>query len=51
MCIRDSNNTRLLLDHSGFDLDNPQHSFAFENMGPGWTNDILPGLASMLEAS
>ena len=28
--------TRLFLEHAGFDLDNPQHRFGFENMGPGW---------------
>ncbi len=37
--------TRLLLEHSGFDLGKPQHRFAFENMGPGWRDVVLPRLA------
>lgn len=41
--------TRLILEHSGFDLDNPQHRFAFDNMGPGWRDHVLPGLARLLE--
>lgn len=35
----------LHLEHRGFDLDNPQHRFAFENMGPGWRTVVLPRLA------
>lgn len=41
--------TRLFLEHAGFDLDNPQHRFAFDNMGPGWRDDVLPKLASLVE--
>ncbi len=41
--------TRLILEHSGFDLDNPQHKFAFENMGPGWRDEGLPTLAAVAE--
>jgi len=43
--------TRLFLEHAGFDLDNPQHKFAFEKMPEGWRDDILPRLASMLESA
>jgi uncharacterized protein YndB with AHSA1/START domain len=43
--------TRLLLEHSGFDLENPQHRFAFENMGPGWRDDVIPRLAAEVEGS
>jgi uncharacterized protein YndB with AHSA1/START domain len=28
--------TRLFLEHSGFDLDDPQHALAFRNMSSGW---------------
>lgn len=41
--------TRLFLEHAGFDLDDPQHRFAFDNMGPGWRDDLLPKLASLVE--
>ena len=49
--VEEGTGTRLFLDHSGFDLDNPQHRFAFENMGPGWRDEILPRLAAMVEAA
>ncbi|HEY9009745.1 MAG TPA: SRPBCC domain-containing protein [Devosia sp.] len=42
----------LRLEHRGFDLSNPQHQFAFENMGPGWRTTVLPRLAAgLLEAT
>lgn len=47
--VAEGTGTRLLLDHAGFDLDNPQHRFAFDNMGPGWRDDILPRLAAFVE--
>jgi uncharacterized protein YndB with AHSA1/START domain len=43
--------SRLLLEHSGFDLDDPGHRFAFEQMGPGWTDEVLPRLAQAVEAA
>jgi uncharacterized protein YndB with AHSA1/START domain len=44
--------TILKLEHRGFDLDNPKHRFAFENMGPGWRDVVLPRLAEgLLEAA
>ncbi len=42
--------TRLLLEHAGFDLDDPQHRHAFEMMGPGWRDDVLPRLAELVES-
>ena len=42
--------TRLFLDHAGFDLDKPDHRFAFDNRGPGWRDEVLPRLASLVEA-
>lgn len=41
--------TKLRLEHHGFDLQNPTHRFAFENMGPGWKNTVLPRLADTLK--
>ena len=41
--------TRVLLEHTGFDLDRPADRFAFENMGPGWRDDVLPRLAALVE--
>jgi hypothetical protein len=41
--------TRLILEHSGFDLDDPQHRFAFDTMGPGWRDEVLPRLAATTE--
>jgi len=42
----------LRLEHKGFNLDNPQHRFAYENMGPGWRDVVLPRLAQgLLEAA
>jgi len=40
--------TRLFLDHTGFDLDDPRGSAAFRRMGPGWRDQVLPGLASLV---
>lgn len=44
--------TILRLEHRGFDLENPRHRFAFEHMGPGWRDVVLPRLAEgLLEAA
>jgi uncharacterized protein YndB with AHSA1/START domain len=42
--------TRLFLEHRGFDLDNPQHRFAFDHMGPGWRDEVLPRLVAHAES-
>lgn len=47
--VPEGHGTRLLLHHAGFDLDNPQHRFAFDNMGPGWRDSVLPRLADVLD--
>ncbi|MFC9358058.1 SRPBCC domain-containing protein [Rhodococcus sp. NPDC057014] len=39
--------TRLFLDHSGFDLDDKRSRHAFERMGPGWRDTVLPRLAGV----
>ena len=43
--------TRVLMVHSGFDPDRPQDRFAFDNMGPGWRDHVLPALAAAVEAT
>ena len=40
--------TRLFLDHSGFDLDDKRSRDAFERMGPGWRDTVLPRLAGVV---
>jgi uncharacterized protein YndB with AHSA1/START domain len=40
--------TRLFLEHSGFDLDDPRHAHAFTTMSGGWAK-LLPHLARKLE--
>lgn len=47
--VPEGTGTRLFLDHGGFDLDDPQHRFAFDAMGPGWRDEVLPGLGRELE--
>ncbi|MEW1589491.1 SRPBCC domain-containing protein [Micromonospora vinacea] len=45
--VPEGNGTRLFLEHSGFDLDDPRARDAFARMGPGWRDKILPGLAQL----
>lgn len=40
--------TLVRLVQSGFDLDDQQHAFAYEAMGSGWREQILPRLAQVL---
>ena len=42
--------TRVLLEHSGFDLDDKRMAAAFERMGPGWRDVVLPRLAETAAA-
>ncbi|WAC93954.1 SRPBCC family protein [Mycobacterium sp. Aquia_213] len=37
--------TRVFLEHSGFDLNDTRMAAAFDRMGPGWRDVILPRLA------
>ena len=46
--VPEGRGTRLLLEHSGFDLDDHRMRDAFERMGPGWRDTVLPRLAEML---
>ncbi|WP_181779757.1 SRPBCC family protein [Pseudonocardia pini] len=41
--------TRLILEHSGFDLDDTRGRGAFDRMGPGWRDEVLPRLAALAE--
>ncbi len=46
--VAEGTGTRLFLDHSGFDLDDKRGRDAFERMGPGWRDQVLPGLAKLV---
>ena len=37
--------TRVFLEHSGFDLSDTRMAQAFDRMGPGWRDVVLPRLA------
>jgi uncharacterized protein YndB with AHSA1/START domain len=37
--------TRVFLEHSGFDLNDTRMAEAFERMGSGWREVVLPRLA------
>ena len=41
--------TRLQLEHSGFDLDDPQQRMAFDGMGHGWGSMLDDRLPPVLE--
>ncbi|MDD4868536.1 MAG: SRPBCC domain-containing protein [Mycobacterium sp.] len=43
--LAEGHGTRLLLEHSGFDLDHKRDHDACERMGPGWRDTVLPRLA------
>ena len=45
--VPEGGGTRLLLDHSGFDLDDKRQRDACERMGPGWRDTVLPRLADL----
>lgn len=47
--VAEGTGTRLFLEHSGFDLDRPDHRFAFDNMGQGWESTVLPRLTALVE--
>ena len=42
--------TRVFLEHSGFDLDDKRMAAAFDRMGPGWRDVVLPRLADTAAA-
>jgi uncharacterized protein YndB with AHSA1/START domain len=45
--VAEGDGTRLLLEHSGFDMDIESHRIAFSNMSRGWASAILPRLADL----
>ncbi|EFL07292.1 MULTISPECIES: SRPBCC domain-containing protein [Actinomycetes] len=45
--VAEGQGTRLLLNHSGFDLDDKRQADACERMGPGWRDGVLPRLAKL----
>ncbi len=45
--VAEGDGARLLLEHSGFDLDDPRQRRALDRMGPGWRDDVLPRLAAI----
>ncbi|MFI6029013.1 SRPBCC domain-containing protein [Amycolatopsis magusensis] len=48
--VPEGHGTRLLLEHSGFDLDDKRQREACERMGPGWRDGVLPRLAELVPA-
>ncbi|MGC7094114.1 SRPBCC family protein [Amycolatopsis lurida] len=46
--IEEGHGTRLLLTHSGFDLDDKRQRDACERMGPGWRDEVLPRLEKVV---
>jgi uncharacterized protein YndB with AHSA1/START domain len=40
--VPEGTGTRLFLEHAGFDLEHPLDRHAFDNMGPGWRDEVLP---------
>jgi uncharacterized protein YndB with AHSA1/START domain len=45
--VAEGKGTRLILEHSGFDLDDKRQLDAFERMGRDWLEVVLPRLASV----
>jgi uncharacterized protein YndB with AHSA1/START domain len=45
--VAEGSGTRLLLEHSGFDMDDPQDRHALETMGRGWRSLVVPRLAEL----
>lgn len=43
--VEEGHGTRLLLDHTGFELDDKREQGAYERMGIGWRDTVLPRLA------
>jgi uncharacterized protein YndB with AHSA1/START domain len=45
--VAEGTGTRLFLDHAGLDLDDPTGRVAFDRMGPGWRDHVLPALSEV----
>jgi uncharacterized protein YndB with AHSA1/START domain len=48
--VAEGRGTRLLLEHSGFDLADARMRQAFQRMGPGWRDEVLPRLSALIDA-
>jgi uncharacterized protein YndB with AHSA1/START domain len=48
--VAEGRGTRLLLEHSGFDLDDKRARDAFDRMGPGWRETVVPRLVALVES-
>jgi uncharacterized protein YndB with AHSA1/START domain len=49
--VPEGTGTRLLLEHSGFDLDDKRSRDAFDRMGPGWRDEVVPRLVHLVTGS
>ncbi|MEV0675251.1 SRPBCC domain-containing protein [Actinosynnema sp. NPDC050436] len=49
--VPEGTGTRVLLEHHGFDLDDPAQRRAFNGMGGGWRSAVLARLADHLAES
>ena len=45
--VPEGSGTRLLLQHTGFDLGQKRDRDALDRMGPGWRDVVLPRLADV----
>ena len=45
--VPEGRGTRLLLEHTGFDLQHKRDRDALDRMGPGWREVVLPRLADV----
>jgi uncharacterized protein YndB with AHSA1/START domain len=45
--VPEGRGTRLLLEHTGFDLQQKRDRDALDRMGPGWRDVVLPRLADV----
>ena len=48
--VPEGTGNRLLLDHTGSDLQNKREQDALDRMGPGWREVVLPRLAEVAAA-
>ena len=46
--VPEEGGTRLILEHSGFDLEDPRQRFAYEGMRGGWGGPIAARLQALL---
>lgn len=46
--VPEGKGTRLLLEHRGFDLDDPLQRYAHDGMSEGWRSEVIAALADHL---